>query len=271
MPNAKDAQFDGHHRILAAGFAGGGKTTQIRSLPGKKFAYLFDPNALRSLSGSDVDYELFCPDITDVDISAKPLDKAKKADASGAKINPQTYLRWENHFEENYASGFFDQYDWLCFDSFTTWAEILMDRILYLNSRTGRQPQQDDWAAQMQSIKNVFRVLTAMDLNLYCTGHIQARQDEVTKKTYLQLVITGQLRIRLPMLFTDIWGMFCESTDKETIFTMQTRPDRDLPYLRSSLPLEFIEDITIKDMLRAEQQGLGRFLSQPNKRTKAAA
>ena len=269
MPNAKDVTDSGLFRILAAGFAGGGKTTQIRSLPGRKFVYAFDPNCVRSLAGADIEYELFTPDIADVDMSAKPLDKAKKEDKTTGTKNPRAYVDWENHFEEHYANGYFKQFDWLCFDSFTTFAEILMDRILYLNGRLGRQPQQDDWAAQMQSIKNVFRVLTAMDINLYCTGHIQPKQDELTKKTYLQLVITGQLRLRLPMLFTDIWGLFCDSDDKGESFTMQTRPDRELPYLRSSVKgLEHIEDITIHDMANAEREGIGRILS-PFIRTKA--
>ena len=44
MPNAKDASTPTHRRFLVAGENGAGKSALIWSLPGKKFAYLFDPN-----------------------------------------------------------------------------------------------------------------------------------------------------------------------------------------------------------------------------------
>ena len=46
-------------RILAIGPAGSGKTTQLRTLPGKKLLFCFEDNALNSLKGDpDLDYQL---------------------------------------------------------------------------------------------------------------------------------------------------------------------------------------------------------------------
>ena len=75
MPNAKDAEVSPVESILAIGTTGVGKTTQFLTLPGKKFIYLFDPNALRSLAGHDVDYEEFRIDSMDLDLSVKSLKK----------------------------------------------------------------------------------------------------------------------------------------------------------------------------------------------------
>ena len=43
--SAKEYQLD-RLRILAIGPAGSGKTTQLRSLPGKKLLFCFEDNAL---------------------------------------------------------------------------------------------------------------------------------------------------------------------------------------------------------------------------------
>jgi len=42
----------------------------------------------------------------------------------------------------------FDNVDWIGYDSATLFLEIIMDRILYLNKRPGKQPEQADWAAR---------------------------------------------------------------------------------------------------------------------------
>ena len=55
VSNTKDPE-SGNRKVMAIGPVGVGKTTQERTLPGKKFAYLFDPNARESLQGSDIDY-----------------------------------------------------------------------------------------------------------------------------------------------------------------------------------------------------------------------
>ena len=60
--NAKEVEGEQHHKILMLGTAGTGKTTQILTLPRPTFIYIFDPNALESLKGHDIDYKLFLPD-----------------------------------------------------------------------------------------------------------------------------------------------------------------------------------------------------------------
>jgi len=74
-PNAKDAELSSQTSIFALGEIGAGKTSQIATLPGRKFAYLFDPNALNSLSGHDVDYEEYNVNAMDLDLSIKSLKK----------------------------------------------------------------------------------------------------------------------------------------------------------------------------------------------------
>ena len=271
MLNAKDFDPSKQRRILVVGEAGSGKTSQIRTLPGRKFAYIFDPNALPSLEGADIDYLQFSPDIMDLNISAQTL-RTGIGDKPLKRAEPVTYREWEKDFEEKLANDFFKDYDWLCFDSFTTWSDCVMDRLLWLNNRLGKQPEQADWGAQVTTIQNVFRVLTNLPLNFYCTGHTEIRQDDLTKRVYGRIMMTGRLRQRLPLLFTDIFASSCESTAKEEAFSLQTRPDREHPVIRTALRgLPMYCDVTIQDFSKPTEYGLGALLKTGSLRASKSA
>lgn len=260
MSNAQDEELSPYKKILLVGYPGSGKTSQIWTLPGRKFAYIFDPHALTGLKGLDLEYEKFCPDLEDIDIKVKSL-KAGVGDKDDRRKEPKTYVRWEEAFEEKVASGFFNDFDWIIFDSFTTWAETIMDRVTWLNGHLGKQPEQADWAAQMYTIQNAWRVLTSLNLNILCTSHMEMRQDERTKKTYNQLMMTGRLRTRLPMLFSEVLICHANSDAEHSEWLMQTRADKENPVVRTTLQdLEFYEDVTIKDFKRAQDFGLGALL-----------
>lgn len=264
MPNARDATRyqDNPSRFLLLGPGGGGKTTQIITLPGKKFVYVFDPNCIASLEGYDVDYEEFLVDVMDVDLAVKTLKNDGPKDRSSKKIEPKTYLNWEKHFEEHIDSGFFDQYDWICFDSFTMFLELVMDRILFLNGRTGKQPEQADWAAQVNTVGNVFRVFTARKTGILCNGHLDERQDELTKRIFFRPMMTGRLRIRVPLLFNHVLACYSDGGKYE----FQTQSDKLHPFIRTAFKnLEMYEDATIEDFNKPEEYGLGRLLKNAGK------
>lgn len=269
MPNAKDAHRnqESPSRFLMMGGTGSGKTTQFLTLPGKKFLYIFDPNALASIEGYDVDYEEFAADITDVDIAIKTLKGDGPKDTSSRKISPQTYINWEKHFESKWDSGFFDSYSWIGFDSFTLFLELVMDRILFLNQRTGKQPEQADWAAQVNTVGNVFRVFSSRKrTGIYCTAHLDERQDELTKRIFFRPMMTGRLRIRVPLLFNNVLVCHADETPKGPEWYVQTRPDKLYPTVRTSLKgLEFYQDVTIKDFSKPTEYGLGALLKKAGK------
>lgn len=265
MPNAKDQQLRPVHRFLILGDTGSGKSTQILSLPGKKFAYLFDPNALLSLRGQDIDYEEFLPDRINLNI------KSLSAKVTGDNVTQHKntlYLEWQKDFEDKMNNGFFNPYDVIGFDSATTFLDIVMDRILTINGRPGQWPQQDDYGPQMINFTNVVRTLMAMGKTIYMTGHLEMRQDDLTKRIYRQPMMTGRLRSKIPLLFSDVLVSSVATDQKgEVRYQLQTVPDRTNTTIRTSLRgLDTFEDVTLDFKKELTDQGLGRLVMEDAKR-----
>jgi hypothetical protein len=260
MPNAKNAHETTAKKFLLLGKTGSGKTSQLLTLPGKKFAYLFDPNAILSLQGHDVDYEEFMPDR--LNLSVKSLSKDKPSDKT---TNHQSliYQKWEKDFDDRVKGGFFDTYDVIAIDSMTTFLDLIMDRVLTINGRAGSWPQQDDYGPQMTSFINVCRQLTALNKVIFMTGHIETRQDELTKRIFNQPMMTGRLKVKVPLLFSDIFVCSTEiGQNGKVSHKIQTTPDRLTDTVRTTIKgLDPFEDVTIDWSKDPVGQGLGSLLS----------
>ncbi len=264
MPNAKDAKGIAYHNVMLIGPPGSGKTTQAWTLPGKGFAYIFDPNALASLEGLDLEYETFSPDM--LDINVKPLSSKATPDAIINVGEPTAYTKWEADFEERYYDKYFDQFDWIWLDSFTTFSDSVMDRVQWLNKRSGKHPEQADWTAQMVTIQNVTRTIASMNKLFIAICHDEVRQDERTGRLFYQPVLTGRLRTRIPLLFSNILRCEAESGKEGVTFLFHTASDSLHQYVRSSKAVaDAVDpemDVTIEDFSKPTQYGLGAILKK---------
>ena len=270
MPNAADIILP-HENYLMLGGPGTGKTTLLRTLPGKKFIYCFDPNILPAIKGdASIDYEIFSPDIQDIDISIKAFKKSATSDRSSRRkgdVEPLSYIQFEDHLLASVENGFFDPYSVISLDSFTTLSDSIMDRIMYQDNRLGKNPEQSDYAVLTNTIQSVFRSLAGLDKIIYCTGHIQLKRNDITGQAKEELMMPGRVRVRLPMLFTHIFRCWCDSTEKEILYTIQTRPNKEIEHIRTSLQnLDFEEDVTIPAQAFAKGDltpyGLGKLLKK---------
>ena len=275
MPNALTATGIQPHKFLVLGATGTGKTSQLLTLPGKKFAYLFDPNAILTLRGHDIDYEEFYPANLSLDVrslSSVSGSTEKKGDKLMGKRSSEIYLNWEKDFDSKLASGFFDSYDVIAVDSCTTLLDLIMDRILTINGRPGSWPQQDDYGPQMMTFTNIVRTLTGMGKMIYFTGHLELEKDELSQTIYRIPVMTGKLKSKIPLLFSDILATDVSNDGKGKVtYTIQTISDRRTPTIRCSIKgLLPHEDVTIdwsKDVLT---QGIGGLLAWEQKNKIAA-
>lgn len=267
MANARDAHGTSNHKFLVLGDTGSGKTTQFLTLPGRKFAYLFDPNAILSLRGYDVEYEEFLPDR--LNLSVKSLSKDKGGDKTTAFKN-ELYVEWEKDFDDKMSSGFFDDFDCVMLDSMTTFLDLIMDRILTINGRAGQWPQQDDYGPQMNTFVNIIRTFTSMNKILYVTGHMEIKQDSVTKKIFKNPMITGKLKTKIPLLFSDVFATEVENDGVGNIkHKIQTVPDKMTPTIRTAFKgLDPFEDVTLDFAQDLVGQGIGGLLNWETKNTK---
>ncbi len=262
MPNAKDTQgARPAHKVYLLGDTGSGKTTQFLTFPGKKFAYLFDPNAILSLRGQDVDYEEFMPDR--LNISVRPLSNKVTPDKT-TNHQSKTFVEFEKDFDNKLNTGFFDPYDSIMFDSGTTLLGLIMDRVLTLNGRAGSWPQQDDYGPQMNVFQNICRTLTSLGKTVLMTGHLDMKKDELTGRIFRNPMVTGQLRTKLPLLFSDIFICEVENDGQGNMkHKIQTVPDRITTCVRTTVKgLQPFEDVTLDWKKPLEGQGVGGILKR---------
>ena len=266
MPNANEPGKVTPHRFLVLGDTGSGKTTQLLTLPGKKFCYLFDSNALLSLRGHDVDYEEFLPDQLNLNIHS--LAKGKGGD-NVTQHKSEMFKEWQTDFETRLKDGFFDSYDVIGFDSATTLLDLIMDRVLTINGRAGQWPQQDDYGPQMIAFTNICRTAVSMGKTIYMTGHLEIKQDKLSQKIYRSPMMTGRLQAKIPLLFSDIFIAEAESDQKGGVsYKFQTTKDRMTTAVRTSIRgLEAFEDVTIDWSKPLENQGLGAILKEEKEGT----
>ncbi|MDE3023479.1 MAG: hypothetical protein KGI54_16795, partial [Pseudomonadota bacterium] len=85
-----------------------------------------------------MEYEEFYPDR--LNLSVKSLSKDKGGDKTTDHKN-DLYRMWEQDFDDKMASGFFDDFDVIGIDSATTLLDLIMDRVLTINGRSGTWPQ----------------------------------------------------------------------------------------------------------------------------------
>lgn len=254
------------------GKTGSGKTAQIWTLPGRKFAYIFDPNSLATLKGCDLEYEAFQPDFADMDATLKGFNKNPvtnkqyPGDKPKTKKEPMVYMNWVDDINEKTEKGFFKDFDWLIFDSLTFLNKAVMDRQLYINHRYGDVEDPGDYRIVGSKITDVFNSIVTLPLNIYATGHYNTFQDEKTKKIETQIMLAGKARNHLPLMFTNIWLADVEEAEKkeQVKYTIRTKPDpRGLKDLRSSIQgLNTIEDVTIRSFGDLAQGGIGALLKR---------
>jgi len=252
VQNAKDAGAVAQPRMFVIGPTGVGKTTQFLTFPGKKFAYIFDPSGLMALRGYDVDYEQYLPENLDLGLTSLSKDKAaaatryhaKKVDKdAGAKL----YQAWEEDFEKKMEEGFFDDYDAIMIDSATTLLDMIMDGILAINGRPGQWPNQDDYGPQMITFTKIVRRLNSLGKLIYMTGHTEMQQDGITHQIVNQPVLTGKLKQKIPLLFSEVLILEAEADKHGNVnWNAQFRPDKRNQAVRSSLRnVRYKEEITL--------------------------
>lgn len=261
VKSAADVELNPFHRILLVGPTGAGKTAQIWTLPGRKFAFIFDPNSAVTLKGCpQLDYVEFLPDYMEMDTALKGFNKNSTDDKSPVKKEPRLYEEWRDYMNTFVAEKEYEAYDWIVFDSLTFLAKGIMDRQLYINGRYGATEDLSDFKVVGGKFADIFNSINSLPVNVLSTGHLQTYEDDKTKKIVTQLYLPGRARTVLPLTHTNVWE--AQAGDQAGTWEIKTLPEkRGLQEIRTSLHgLKPVEDVTIKDFSKAESYGVGALL-----------
>lgn len=266
MPHISDIHTITKPRFLIYGCGGSGKTTLLRTIPGKKFIYMFDPAGLNSLRSTDDFWvEEFTPGI--VPMSVVTLKGTRD---TGVKYTPaETYLDFEKDFEKRLSDGFFEKegFTTIIFDSLTTLSDLIMDRILEINNRAGKNPELSDYGVQALVISRIVRSATSTNCVVVFTGHEKASQDKLLRTVANQILVPGQLVSKLPLLFSDIYHTTVQREGNIVKYLMETVPDQMFPTARCSFQKATpVIDVTLpKDCPDPTIYGLGKLLRDNGK------
>lgn len=267
MPNAKDqTEREQSEKIFLTGILGGGKTSQILTLPKPAFCYIFDPGGYNAIKGHDVEYEEYLPH--KLNITVEPIPKGGGVPTNIVKgterLKAQAYAQWEEHFMESLDNGFFDKFQTIGLDSITTLSDIAMDDILARMGLLGYPPELAHYNVLKTQISRILRALCALEKTLLVTGHTMYRQNDTSMKMMNEILITGDLQVRAPLLFSSVLRADYEvQADQTKKFTVQSIKDKYNENLKSNIPgIQGIQDVTIKDFSKPENYGLGYLIKR---------
>lgn len=261
------------HTIFMLGTTGSGKTAQIVSLPGKKFVYIWEPNALETLRGyPNIDFLEFLPEDNELELRLKGFNTGSKTDRPGTdqkgEAEPKLFLRWYDDYVARRKAGFFPQYDWLCTDSYTFMVAAMMERQMYLDKRNGEPPDKGDYRVVGDSLRRIMLSQQAIGVNIFMTGHLSVYKDEKTAKIMVQPNLPGQARVMIPLGCTNIWQAE-HNGEASKGFVIRTKPDpQGLREIRTTIPnLKEFEDVSLTvdsqgRFTKPEQEGIGRLLAR---------
>ena len=203
MPSCKDLTADTTFlKCMVIGKAGTGKSVFASSFPTPAFLFDFDKGAL-TYRGKDVDYEQF------------PLTSAG-------------WTAFEKCFSQVEKDVIAGKYKTVIFDSASTLTDLAMERAMMLDPKRSAT-QGPLWNVHYQMVRNLVEGRIQKFVNLPCNLVLTAHVDIVTDAESGAVIdarplLTGQLSIKIPGLFDEVYFATAQTKGKDTNFYMQTVP-----------------------------------------------
>ena len=139
--------------------------------------------------------------------------------------NPTAFKEWDREMPELKKMGIFDHLGTFMVDSITSLGSAVMNQILKENGRANSQPQLPDYMKQQLVLVNIIKDLMNLPCDVIMTGHIGMEKDEVTGKMVASLFVSGQLIIKIPLLFDEVYITQAKSTSKGVEYKLLTTKD----------------------------------------------
>jgi hypothetical protein len=203
-----------HYRALVYGDKGSGKTTLFATARFPVHLDCFDPGGSRVLA----------------DEIERGLVVADTRWENDDPTNPRVFVEWDKEFHRRKKEGYFAQFATYGLDSITTFSQVIMNQALKKAGRAGGIPQtgagaDNDYVHQMLYLENSIAGIFALPCDIIITAHPESEKDDASGKLFVSPMITGKAKIRIPLLFDEMYYMRVEDkADGSTKWMLQTRP-----------------------------------------------
>lgn len=200
MPSAKDITLStSQFKVFVVGDYGTGKSIFASTFPTPGFVFDFDRGILNYRS-KDFDYQSY-------------------------NQNAKDWVQFEKDLNEVSKST---KYKTIVVDSTSTMTDLAMERALQLDPKrsTSNGPL---WNVHYQIVKNLvegrLRQILNIPANIVVIGHLQIVRDEETGAIIdIQPLLTGQLAVKVPGYFDEVYCAFTKVKEGKTEYYLRTAP-----------------------------------------------
>lgn len=196
---------------LIYGRMGTGKTRIIKTCRKPVLVHSFDPGGCKTIDDEARDPRS--------GIVVNPAFEVEDA------LNPTAYDLWVEEFKMLANSGVFDELGTYVIDSATSWSEALMNAHLKTGGRAGGIPQQRDYLITMSKIRDLLKMFTGLPCDCLLTGHVDSDKDDAHGRMFATVQLTGKLKVKIPLLFDEVYCAMTEETSRGVEHFLLTQPD----------------------------------------------
>lgn len=138
-------------------------------------------------------------------------------------INPSAFAKWDLEYHRLKREKFFDHIGTYIIDSATTWSSAAMNVVLKKAGRPGGTPQQNDYLPTMIMLENAIKDMISLPCDCILMCHADIDKDEATGRMFVGPLFIGKLKVRVPLLFDEIYMTSSKETSSGTVYTLLTR------------------------------------------------
>ena len=207
ITDAYKASMNRTYNVLVYGDTGTGKTKLISTCRRPILVHSFDPGGTLTIRREIEEGWI----VADTRWEAEDSKQSPKWDA------------WEAEYFRLKREGAFNMFATFAIDSLTTLGQLAMNKVLKAVGRPGGVPFQQDYLPQMTMLENVIRDVLSLPCDVIVTAHPDSEKDEATGRLFIGPMVTGKLKVRLPLLFTEIYATISKQTSYGTEYSLLTR------------------------------------------------
>lgn len=239
--------------ILAVGSAGAGKSTFLKTIPGRKYLFIFDSMAEEVYIGTpDLDYDTFFREL--------PSDLG--ATRAGARSSPskEPWDKFKSVMQQTIEDpDFMSQYDVIAVDGLSTMADVFTDNLCahrglnFIEAfNSGNKGDSNPYEVIKINILNTINrlIISTREKSgqsaktFYCTAHHHPTSYGTMGSAIWQILTIGNAATKLPTMFSDIFRFWVNRTPEgEHLYTITSKPDQLHFYPRTSM-LTLPADVT---------------------------